>query len=256
MLDSKPTRSQPLTGSGSPQHEGGECNVVRHAQTPARCLDPWEAAYLRFETPEQEISKFVKRLKKMGAARWPRDAEILELFCGRGTGLHALSKLGFTRLAGADLSASLLAQYVGPAKCLVCDCRQLPFEDRRKDIVIIQGGLHHLPMLLDDLEQVLSETNRVLRDNGLIVVVEPWLTPFLSFVHVVCRSSIARRLSRKVDALATMVYYEQQTYKQWLGQPQAILSLLQKYFHADRCSFGWGKLMFAGRKKEGNLWRI
>src|SRR5258707_13441016 len=37
--------------------------------------DPWEAAYLRFETPEQEVQKFVLRLQKLGAAQWPRDAE-------------------------------------------------------------------------------------------------------------------------------------------------------------------------------------
>jgi len=93
--------------------------------------------------------------------------------------------------------------------------------------------------------------NRVLKNDGLLVVVEPWLTPFLSFVHAVSRNSIARRLSRKVDAFATMAHYEQQTYEQWLGQPKVILNLLQKYFHADRCSFEWGKLIFVGRRKDG-----
>ena len=73
--------------------------------------DPWEAAYLRFETPEQEIQKFMKRLRKLGADEWPRDSEIVELFCGRGNGLHALERLGFRRLEGADLSPRLLAQY-------------------------------------------------------------------------------------------------------------------------------------------------
>jgi hypothetical protein len=93
--------------------------------------------------------------------------------------------------------------------------------------------------------------NRVLKNDGLLVVVEPWLTPFLSFVHAVSRNSIARRLSRKVDAFATMAHYEQQTYEQWLGQPKVILNLLQKYFHADLCSFEWGKLIFVGRRKDG-----
>ena len=66
--------------------------------------DPWEAAYLRFETPEQEIQKFIRRLHHLGAEEWPRDSEIVELFCGRGNGLHALERLGFTRLEGVDLS--------------------------------------------------------------------------------------------------------------------------------------------------------
>ena len=42
--------------------------------------DPWEAAYLRFETPEQEIQKFIARLSRLGAPQWPPDAEIVELF--------------------------------------------------------------------------------------------------------------------------------------------------------------------------------
>src|SRR5580700_4855758 len=80
--------------------------------------DPWEAAYLRFETPEQEIQKFVSRLRKLGADQWPRDAEIVELFCGRGNGLNALERLGFTRLEGVDLSPRLIAEYRGLAKCI------------------------------------------------------------------------------------------------------------------------------------------
>jgi SAM-dependent methyltransferase len=75
----------------------------------------WEAAYARFETPEQEVRRFVRRLMQLGVTKWPRDAKIVELCCGRGNGLHALSQLGFTRLAGVDLSASLIAHYKGSA---------------------------------------------------------------------------------------------------------------------------------------------
>lgn len=203
---------------------------------------------MRFETPEQEIRKFVKRIMKMGAARWPRNAEIVELFCGRGNGLHALRKFGFTRLEGVDLSASLVAQYAGAAKLWVCDCRELCFDDCSKDIVVIQGGLHHLPRLPDDLEQTLRETSRVLRRDGLIAVVEPWLTPFLSFVHAVCRNRIARRLSPKIEALATMIHYEQSTYDRWLGQPETILGIFERYFDTYSILIAWGKLMFVGRK--------
>src|SRR6266478_7656095 len=100
--------------------------------------DPWEAAYLRFETPKQEIQKFVSRLRKLGAAQWPRNTEIVELFCGRGNGLVALERLGFTHIEGVDLSPRLLAQYKGSAKCTVADCRKLPFPDCSKDVLIVQ----------------------------------------------------------------------------------------------------------------------
>ena len=77
---------------------------MEYATNRAVPADPWEAAYLRFETPEQEIRKFVKRLRALGVSKWPRDNEIVELFCGRGNGLRALQSLGFTRVEGVDLS--------------------------------------------------------------------------------------------------------------------------------------------------------
>src|SRR5258708_16052954 len=129
----------------------------------ARVPDAWEAAYLRFETPEQEIHKFVSRLRKLGAAQWPRGAEIVELFCGRGNGLNALERLGFTHVQGVDLSPRLIAQYRGSAKCFVADCRQLPFADRRKDALILQGGLHHLLALPQDLQKTFSEIHPLVR---------------------------------------------------------------------------------------------
>jgi ubiquinone/menaquinone biosynthesis C-methylase UbiE len=211
--------------------------------------DPWEAAYLRFETPEQEIQKFVSRLRKLGAAQWSRDAEIVELFCGRGNGLNALGRLGFARLAGVDLSPRLIAQYRGPAKCMVGDCRQLPFADCSKDILIVQGGLHHLPALPEDLQQTFAEMQRVLRKEGRVVFVEPWLTPFLKFVHTVSENSLARRLSNKMDALATMIQFERRTYEQWLTQPESIRKIARKYFVPIHESFEWGKWNFVGQPR-------
>jgi ubiquinone/menaquinone biosynthesis C-methylase UbiE len=211
--------------------------------------DPWEQAYLRFESPEQEIRKFIGRLKFMGATKWPRNAKVVELFCGRGSGLRALHQLGFSEVEGIDLSPSLAAAYAGPGKILVGDCRQLPFENASKDILIVQGGLHHLPVLPDDLDQVLNEGARVLSKDGLLVVIEPWGTLFLSVSHALCRSGTIRRLSPKVDALATMIHYERKTYEQWLSHAELILDSLRNSFRCERCHFRWGKICFAGRKR-------
>jgi ubiquinone/menaquinone biosynthesis C-methylase UbiE len=208
--------------------------------------DPWEAAYLRFETPEQEIQKFIARLDRLGGHQWPRDAEIVELFCGRGNGLIALERLGFTRLEGVDLSPRLIAQYRGPARCTVADCRQLPFADRSKDVLIVQGGLHHLPALPDDLDQAFSEMQRVLRKDARVVFVEPWLTPFLRFVHAISEIRLARRLSNKIDALATMIQFERRTYEQWLSQPDLIRKIARAHFVPVHESFAWGKWNFVG----------
>jgi ubiquinone/menaquinone biosynthesis C-methylase UbiE len=215
----------------------------------SRDLDPWEAAYARFETPAQEIRKFTRRLNEIGAPNWQQSAEIVELFCGRGNGLHALTELGFTRLEGVDLSASLVTQYDGSAKLYVCDCRALPFDTQSKDVVIIQGGLHHLKKLPEDLEQTLSEAARVLRDGGLFVAIEPWLTPFLVLVHRVCRCTTVRRMVPKIDALATMIDHERETYEQWLAQPQTIVNLYNRFFFTELSSSRWGKYVYVGRKR-------
>lgn len=208
--------------------------------------DPWEAAYLLFETPEEEIRKFIGRLNRLGAGQLPRDAEVVELFCGRGNGLVALQRLGFTRLDGVDLSPRLIAQYKGSANCIVADCRKLPFDDRSKDVLIVQGGLHHLPNLPADLDQTFSEMRRVLRKGGRVMFVEPWRTPFLDFIHFISEVPIVRRLSAKMDAFATMVENEIPTYKQWLSQPDVIKKVARAHFVPVHESFAWGKWSFVG----------
>jgi len=212
-----------------------------------QAIDPWEAAYLRFETPEQEIRKFTERLRKLGVSEWPRESNIVELFCGRGNGLHALARLGFKNVEGVDLSPRLLAEYAGEARCTAGDCRELPFADGSKDAAIVQGGLHHLPALPVDLERVFAEVRRVLRPGGRVVFVEPWLTPFLRFVHTVAENPLARRASVKLDALAVMIDNERATYENWLGRPQEISQLARRYFQPEHESFAWGKWNFVGR---------
>jgi SAM-dependent methyltransferase len=211
--------------------------------------DPWEAAYLRFETPHEEIRKFLGRLRRAGAQDWPRDARIVELFCGRGSGLHALEQMGFSHLEGIDLSPRLIAQYTGKAKCRVADCRSLPLEHASTDTVIVHGGLHHLAVLPDHLVRTLSEARRVLRHNGRIVIVEPWPTPFLSLAHRLCESRTARRMFPKIDALATMIEHERATYDQWLAQPQCILQIIDDLFETEKREIAWGKLLFVGRPR-------
>lgn len=214
--------------------------------TPAEAISEWEAAYLRFETPEQEIQKFLGRLRRLGAERWSRDAEVVELFCGRGNGLNALERLGFRNLEGVDLSPRLIARYKGPAKCHVADCRELPFADASKDVLIVQGGLHHLPVLPDDLARTLADMRRVLRPSGRVMLVEPWRTPFLTFAHLVSDHPLMRRLSNRLDALATMTEHERPTYERWLSVPQVITGLAHAQFVTVQESFAWGKWNFVG----------
>ncbi len=208
--------------------------------------DEWESAYDRYETPSQEIAKFKRRYRSFGVGAWNRDSRILELFCGHGNGLKALEQMGFRQLAGADFSRAMLGQYDGPAQLYRGDCRQVRLPDRSVDAVVIQGGLHHLPNLPEDLDKVLGEAHRLLRAEGRLLVVEPWQTPFLGAVHGLCKLQVLRRLSSRVDALAKMIDQEEETYFRWLAQPDKITAAIERIFVPLHCRTRWGKLWFLG----------
>ena len=101
--------------------------------------------------------------------------------------------------------------------------------------------------LPDDLESTVSEVKRVLKPGGLFIVIEPWETPFLGFVHRLGSHAVTRRLSQRMDALMTMIEHERQTYEQWLSQPKRIVTILTSAFEPLRMEQRWGKLLFVGR---------
>jgi len=133
----------------------------------------------------------------MDATKWPRNARIVELFCGRGSGLRALHQLGFREVEGIDLSPSLAAEYAGPGKILVGDA----------------GGFHlRMPAKIFSLSRrptPFACASRGSRSNAFgggarpegrwfTSVVEPWATLFLSVSHAFCRSRIIRTLLPKL----------------------------------------------------------
>jgi ubiquinone/menaquinone biosynthesis C-methylase UbiE len=221
--------------------------VIRHTSAGTICCDPeWEAAYERFETPEQEIQKFIRRLTRFGFEGLPKSSRIAEIFCGRGNGLVALERMGFDTLEGVDLSDSLLEQYHGPATLHLADCLDLPLETDSYDIVIVQGGLHHLPSLPEDLDKALSHAKRILKPRGTLYAVEPWSTIFLRLVHLIVERPLVRLMYAKGDALAEMTEHERETYEQWLGQPDLILKVFNDHFVPQSVRTSWGKLAYCG----------
>lgn len=215
---------------------------------PLVCCDPvWENAYQRFETPEEERKKFLHRLKEFGVHRWARDLEVLEIFCGRGNALHVWSDLGFRRLEGVDLSRRLLEAYAGPAQLYVGDCRDIRLPNASRDVIAVQGGVHHLPDLRQDLPRVFAEVARVLRPGGRFLVVEPWWTPFLRLVHSGQNNRLLRRCWARYDALATMTEREATTYFRWLGESEFILAEFRRHFLVESQQINWGKWRAVGR---------
>jgi SAM-dependent methyltransferase len=228
---------------------GAASDAEVHAPPAVSCNDAWEQAYLRFESRQAEIAKFKQRLLAFGAAGWDREDRIVELFCGRGSGLEALRQLGFRNLEGVDLSERLLRGGGGSARKYVADCRDLGFmEPHSRDRVVVHGGLHHLSSL-DDLAACLEEARRILRPSGALLVVEPWITPFLSFVHWTAGKRMARRWWPRLDALWTMIEHERETYERWLAHPSEILAAFEARFELTRVERAWGKAVITGRPR-------
>jgi len=212
-------------------------------------VSAWERAYQRFETPEQERRKFIRRLRSLGVHEWNRQASVLEVCSGRGNGLVAWQQLGFQNVRGVDLSRGLVEVSALRQRCLLGDARQLPIRTASQDIAIVQGGLHHL-LHLDDVRAALGEMRRVLKPDGRVIVIEPWRTPFLRLVHFVSEQPLARRMSNTLDAFATMTDEERPTYEAWLARAEPILQAVTAEFEPIVLRRGWGKLMFLGRPRE------
>lgn len=221
--------------------------IIRHIEGGQICCDPeWEAAYKRFETPEEEVNKFRRRLERFSFPDFPRDIQIAEIFCGRGGGLVALERMGFECVEGVDLSESLLQEYRGDATLHLADCLQLPLDEASYDAVIVQGGLHHLENLSVNLPKVFEGVRRILKPGGQFFVIEPWQTPFLQFVHLVVEQPVMRRIYARGDALAAMTDCERVTYEQWLGMPDDILAIFDESFETVSLERRWGKLAYVG----------
>jgi ubiquinone/menaquinone biosynthesis C-methylase UbiE len=206
----------------------------------------WEEAYQRFETPGQEQRKFIRRLRSVGVHHWSRETSVLEVCSGRGNGLIAWRRLGFSHVFGVDLSRALVERSECRQWCVVGDARSLPIRTASRDVTVVQGGLHHLPSL-DDVRRALSEMHRVLKPDGRLIVIEPWPTPFLRFVHFVTEQRMVRALSGKLDAFAAMTDDERPTYEAWLARPQPILAALTAQFEGMLIRQRLGKLVFLGR---------
>ncbi len=206
----------------------------------------WEGAYSRFESPQQEIEKFRARLEYLKVTSFSCKSKIVELFCGRGGALHAWESLGFSCLEGVDISMKLLSKYSGKAQLYAGDCRQLDFSNATKDIVAIQGGLHHLSSLPGDLKLVLTEIKRVLKPGGKVIIVEPWMTPFLKAVHWACGNKALTAAWPKLKALSEMIDGERQTYEQWLNHPKEITKMFGGNFKVKFSKIKNGKMFFIG----------
>lgn len=105
-----------------------------------------------------------------------KDKKILELGCGYGSNIVIMAKKGAC-VTGIDISSRRVSEansLIGRenlkanATVIKMNAENLEFPDESFDLVVGMAILHHL-----DLELVLPEISRVLKENGEAIFLEP-----------------------------------------------------------------------------------
>jgi malonyl-CoA O-methyltransferase len=133
-----------------------------------QAYDRWSAVYDVYDNPMvSAATEIVAGIASMAEGR-----HVLELGCGTGRNLVALSAAGAASLTGCDLSAGMLAaaRAKAPMLSLVSAdvAATLPFADGVADLVLFCLVLEHLAALAPPLR----EAQRLLRPGGQAVIVE------------------------------------------------------------------------------------
>ena len=106
------------------------------------------------------------------AAELAPERRVLDAACGEGYGTALLAAAGARSAIGVDLDESTIVhargRHPGP-EFVQADVRQLPFEDRAFDLIVSFETIEHVR----DPDAVLDELQRVLADDGLLIVSTP-----------------------------------------------------------------------------------
>lgn len=120
---------------------------------------------VKLASMEEDTHKFIMEYFK---THW----KILEAGCGLGRWMIYLDDLGFS-MRGIDISISAIDKLkaLKPELILdVGDITMMPYEDGEFDAVFSDGVIEHDPL---GPEKMLTEMNRVLKKEGIMVVIVP-----------------------------------------------------------------------------------
>lgn len=106
---------------------------------------------------------------------------VLDVACGNGALLGALSNKAAIHAFGVDLSENMVAaaQERHPRFTFeVSPCVPLPFADNSMDVITVSCAFHHF----EDPRAFGQECRRVLKPNGTLYMAEPFFSPVLRWL--------------------------------------------------------------------------
>ena len=111
-----------------------------------------------------------------------RDGDsILDVACGNGTLLGALSKKASVNAFGVDLSEKMIAaarERYPDCTFAVSSCLPLPFETESMHIITISCAFHHF----EEPRTFAGECMRVLKKSGMVYMAEPFFSPVIRWL--------------------------------------------------------------------------
>lgn len=111
-----------------------------------------------------------------------RDGDsVLDVACGNGSLMGALSKKASVHTFGVDLSEQMIAaarERYPACTFAVSSCVPLPFETESMDVITVSCAFHHF----EDPRAFVGECMRVLKKNGMVYMAEPFFTPVIRWL--------------------------------------------------------------------------
>ncbi len=103
---------------------------------------------------------------------------ILDVGCSTGACARQIVDMENNSYTGVDIEREYIetaSRSFPMARFMAMDARALPFESKSFDVVLFTGVCHHMEDAL--IRDCLREVNRVLTDDGVVLIAEPVFTP-------------------------------------------------------------------------------
>lgn len=145
--------------------------LLQHPQTKELSIDSPETTILRWQIIREKpyLFKIYQGWYESIASAIPDNTNpVLEIGSGAGFMAHHVNRL---------ITSDILQ--LPNIDTVVDACAQLPFENESLRGIAMVNTLHHLP----DVEAFLQEAERCVEPDGVVAMVEPWVTTWSSFVY-------------------------------------------------------------------------
>lgn len=156
-----------------------------------RETDSWHDAYRSEALTGRRQHGHSKKLDRLGVMHLSRDARIVDICCGEGEVLDILGRKGFQNLYGVDLAVPEAAGKSAAFRYISGAANRLPFADQSVDCVVCTHSLHHLGGV-EKIREFLEEARRVVKDDGVITLIDHYDSLQLRAAFALFRSPLAQ----------------------------------------------------------------